>query len=99
MNDLDLIKSIAEIEGVKLRGLHVIRYALAAVEPQRNEYNPLTDDALCFQLMVKYKVDVRHYIDGSVDAYITFNKQEVTGSNLNKAVCLAIISSVDRGNK
>ena len=97
MDDLEICKRIAEIEGIKLtiKCCYVNgffnRHALMTDEYE--EYNPLTDDALCFQLMVKYKVDVRHYIDGSVDAYITFNKQEVTGSNLNRAICLAIIEA------
>ena len=61
-------------------------------------YNPLTDDALCFKLMVKYKVEAEFYPDDTVDARVTDLmisrvRNNVTGENLNHAVCLAIIEA------
>lgn len=62
------------------------------------EYNPLTDDGLCFRLMCKYKVEIEFYPDNTVDARVTDLSisrvlKNITGSNANKAICLAIIAA------
>lgn len=51
LTDLEICKRIAEIEGypAPLKA-HNDNWIIAA--------NPLTDDALCFKLMVKYNVDI-----------------------------------------
>ena len=65
------------------------------IKPFEQLYNPLTDDGLCFQLMVKYGVTASFVED---EAYIyndyktksiCFNKDK----QVNKAICLAIIAS------
>lgn len=57
------------------------------------EYNPLTDDALCFNLMVKYKVDVEFFVD-CVSGYIGGScKGESIDDSPNKAILLAIIEA------
>ena len=59
MDDLDIRKSIADIEGHKniMQGNTVIvNYNGSGEVEDWEEYNPLVDDALCFQLMVKYDV-------------------------------------------
>ena len=54
-------------------------------------FNPLIDDALCFQLMIKYKVDVEFFTD-CVSGYIGGScKGESIGNTTNQAICLAII--------
>ncbi len=63
----------------------------------REKYNPLTEDALCFQLMVKYKVLLTPITAINTwsaaiwdeDANISYGKDE----NPNKAICLAIIEA------
>ena len=65
-------------------------------------YNPLTDDALCFQLMNKYKVSVDHE-DGMCGVLVKVsqtNHWEYLGNicydkdvTINKAICLAIIEA------
>lgn len=58
-------------------------------------YNPLTDDALCFRLMVKYRLLVSNDdTDNTWSAYAT----DKTGwtdeyAHLNRAICLAIIEA------
>lgn len=121
MNDLDIRKRIAEIEGVGLFETYsqifdkkklVSIYMDTGVKWQRpaeNEecfftkvysapsqytkatYNPLTDDALCFQLMVKYKIDFFH-VNG---IYCASDNKLVTAQcdTPNKAICLAIIEA------
>ena len=59
--------------------------------------NPLTDDALCFQLMIKHQIDFYHavYADETIRRYEAVNA--ITGkgfgfsSSANKVICLAII--------
>lgn len=61
-------------------------------------YNPLTDDALCFKLMVKHKVSV-DFTDGKfnpVRCQAFYNQKELRckqDKNPNKAICLAIIEA------
>ena len=59
--------------------------------------DPLTDDALNHQLMIKYKIDVLNPCK-FVNAYVCFKsgnaaKIKATDKNLNKAICLAIIEA------
>ncbi len=55
------------------------------------KYNPLTDDALCFQLMVKYQVGVDFVRPKETDIGGVFF-QKFRGKP-NKAICLSIIKS------
>ena len=63
--------------------------------------NPLTDDALCFRLMIKYGIILmtsRKEPKGKVLGYNAWyyeliNKVYVEGLNPNKAICLSIIKS------
>lgn len=76
---------------------------------KNNIYNPLTDDALCFKLMVKYKVlitwqelnnNCTAVIDGtSEDIPFAFAIADINDKNPNRAICLSIIASVDSINK
>ena len=83
MNDLEICKRIAEIDGTPPEFV--------------GEYNPLTDDALCFQLMIKYCVDFNHamFTDNTLHRYQAVNTITRKGwgldKNPNKAICLAII--------
>ncbi len=57
MDDLEICKRIAEIEGLKTwQHPNGELYIDAESYEKMYIFNPLTDDALCFQLMVKYKV-------------------------------------------
>ena len=98
LTDLELCKRIAEIEGYNVGIWHDF---VAITNPKDDsylgEYNPLTDDALNHQLMIKYKIDVLNPCK-FVNAYVCFKsgnaaKIKATDKNLNKAICLAIIEA------
>ena len=99
MNDLEICKRIAEIEGVTVRDtgedLEWIKCPKTAIEPKYDDYNPLTDDGLCFRLMVKYNCKLSKYSDG-FSAYSQWDHlnsgRELTESP-NKAICLSIIAA------
>ena len=110
MNDLEIETRIAEIEGNTLVwsnnwGKYVIGTPYGKDEVA---YEPLTDDALCFQLMVKYKVSLLQEENGYFDAYINAITTEMNAyndddnfffdcnygdPNHNKAILLAIIEA------
>ena len=101
MEDLEICKRIAEIEGVKtyVSRLGTLMSVCKPCNPS-DRYNPLTDDALCFQLMVKYQVEIEFYLDDTVDARVRPSRPSktlinVTGKNTNEAICLAIIKSME----
>ena len=97
MNDLEICKRIAEIEGKEVLSddeWFTDGECLILVNQCSETYNPLTDDALCFQLMAKYKVDIEHFKCGTVSAYIEDkNHGEIIDTNPNKAILLAIIEA------
>ena len=106
MNDLDICKRIAEIEGykvnisIKCEGVWCSRYDNNCY----GIYNPLTDDALCFQLMIKYSIDLIHELKGGEykhHRYVAKRelprvKHEIVSPDLtspHRAICLAIIEA------
>ena len=109
MNDLEICKRIAEIEGLDFYLLESGGDTYPLIKawqdsvlkdkcvPKRffeaRDYNPLTDDALCFKLMVKYKVDINNdEYNGLCTAWYAEYKS-VQDVNMNKAICLAIIEA------
>ena len=96
MTDLEICKRIAEIEKlnqVEIKGNVLVSKGFSC----DRLYNPLTDDALCFKLMVKYKVRA-HCLweenDGTphYEAYINEDSSDLNyDKSPNKAICLAII--------
>ena len=104
MNDLDICKRIAEIEGVKidvLGGKAILDEMLGGVRIRLTEYNPLKDDALTFKLMVKYDVDIISPYRPNGDtqweaqAFTAGCTDTVNAYNEspNKAICLVIIEA------
>ena len=102
LTDLEIAKIIHEITGrTKTHELDIEYnerelYVECSDKP-RDWYsyrNPLTDDALCFQLMIKYRIS----ITDDIDKWIAFNTKQlmddgITDKNPNKAILLAIIES------
>ena len=100
LTDLEICKRIAEIEGVEFNCDHGhVFYWLTEDSPVQN-YNPLTDDALCFRLMIKYDMvpcrsdhlgvyecvyDIEIALCGGVGS--------ILDESPNRAICLAIIES------
>lgn len=94
MNDLEICKRIAEIENYK-------GWEKMSTRGIAGVFNPLTDDALCFQLLKKYNVDIiSPYLPNNETKYeacIFINNFSDASSehddNANKAICLAIIEA------
>jgi len=102
LTDLQICKKIAEIERfnqVELHGLVFVSKGFACDK----KYNPLTNDALCFQLMVKYAIEVKPPLKGvqkntkvvwSVfNGVDDFDNYYLYNESTNKAICLAIIEA------
>ncbi|MCP4394965.1 MAG: hypothetical protein GY804_11970 [Alphaproteobacteria bacterium] len=105
LTDLEICKRIAEIEGFEfdvLNGrIHAKPFTVTEVFSCAHVgfiFNPLTDDALCFQLMVKHGITVQKstsVINGRMEwngkYYATHPRSNGFGSideSPNKAVCL-----------
>jgi hypothetical protein len=88
LTDLEICKRIVKIEGERFydEGDYITTLDF-------EEYNPLKDDALCFQFMVKDKIRLVFEYDGTWLCFSndTTNKLLSKSSNPNKAVCLAKI--------
>ena len=103
LTDLEICKRIAEIEG-KSYWVNATGEGLCMnyIEGKRASkvlyYNPLTDDALCFRLMLKHEVSLT-YGEYAVTAEILIKKED--GEHFfatqaycpKRAICLAIIAS------
>ncbi len=98
MNDLEICKRIAEIEGVRethwdCDGRPFFsnpKHLAKGGKGYWDKYNPLTDDALCFELVKKYGVEIIPQWD-RVSANNGIECTHEYAKNPNKAICLAII--------
>lgn len=93
LTDLEICKKIADIEGLMFDTGG--RYARIEIWKdgkifKYKKYNPLKDDALCFKLMKKHKIDLEfEYLEGgNVRA-----DNSIEGKDPNMAICLAIIKA------
>jgi len=101
MNDLEICKAIAEIEfGEKSDDWWysegIVSYLtsdLVGFFKQAKEYNPLTDNALCFQLMIKYKLSLFAPEGEQTNWDCIIIDIFTCDENPNKAICLAIIEA------
>ena len=98
LTDLEIETRIAEIEGVDFvyNGENGKLWINKNGVYSGNQYNPLTDDALCFALMVKYKVDVQ-WESVTLAKIYDDPESDPTGmaydENPNKAILLCIIEA------
>ena len=101
LTDLEICKRISDIEGVYAELLvKQKRYNARLVHIQEKAeitrwFNPLTDDALCFRLMVKYRISFCHDYVTCVNKYVCFqnsiHRTLSRNASANRAICLAII--------
>lgn len=97
LTDLEICKEIAEIDNVL-----VDEFAGGLLYSHKpNEltwYNPLNDDALCFQLMVKYTVYLEYCLP-EIGYFASIDGEHGTENQKspNRAVLLAIIEAHDNG--
>jgi hypothetical protein len=100
LTDLEICQRIAEIEGkphvVDCEKLYVTGEMFGT--DYRELFSPLTNDALCFKLMLRHEVSLT-YGDYAVNAEILVGKEDGDHSFDSqaycpkRAICLAIIKS------
>lgn len=95
LTDLEICKNIAEIEGYKTsvtdnkQGIWASFY--------KNDcygwFNPLIDDALCFQLMLKHDIRLLNNSEDGKNKYVAMwsHCRGEDDESPHKAICLAII--------
>ena len=108
MNDLEICKRIAEIEGAVKTEIFTsnkagektlaVYFSLSGDYGQpmaHHNYNPLTDDGLCFRLMKKYSIclDINPTDNGDPIAWSNVMAISASNKSPNKAICLAIIEA------
>ena len=94
LTELEICKRIAEIEGYSKFGTVWGDLVIVSNEDDTTTYNPLTDDALCFKLIKKYRIDITYYSQ-IVEACYQGHFWE--GKDLNAAVCLVLIEAHNEG--
>ena len=107
MTDLEICKRIAEIEGIS--EYRFINYCNAEYDDECrlisvDHYNPLTDKALCFELIEKwveeFGIDIhRAYKENSRTYAVDTGFSVIFNDSLAKAVCLARIAISKRGGR
>jgi hypothetical protein len=109
LTDMQICKNIAEIEGFTFAGWSEKQGKPSVLKDgsknQGRYYNPLTNDALCFQLMIKYKVKldytsnffsqaiVQDFEGDDEDAVLSSVSYWSDECSHNKAICLAIMEA------
>jgi hypothetical protein len=103
LTNLEICKRIAEIEGHETLPLSEYQKGdfYIVINDHGEGYNPLTDDALCFQLMVKYDCDLISPYRPNNDTHwecqiFTEDCADAVGvydDSPNKAICFAIIEA------
>ena len=93
MTDLEICRRLAEIDN---RDTTLISHSDECgswlyCNETGDEYNPLSDNAICFKLIVDYNVEIE--FDSDLNFVCACNNVWVNDENLNKAICLAIINS------
>jgi len=97
MDDLDICRRIAKIEGLRVSKDVKPKcgsvYANIYPNDCYGNYNPLTDNALCFQLMIKYKLSLFAPEGEQTNWDCIIIDIFTCDENPNKAICLAIIEA------
>jgi len=97
MDNITICKKIAEIKGyLRVRVSRVtVQVSNSICDDDFELYNPLTDDALCFQLMLKNDIVIRNRGNGYYLATVSRFECDarIANKNPNKAILLAIIEA------
>ena len=95
MNDLEICKRIAEIEGLKGDKFKKKGFGFGIqYDNYFRKYNPLRDDAICFKLMVKYECGIINVAKGVFVVQCKMAGTETDeNTSINKAILLAIIEA------
>jgi len=96
MNDLEICKRIAEIEGYKWDYSVGANKRIMLINERISTFDPIKNKALCFDLMEEYKVSLFNYSD-HWEAENNFDSDAcsscVEDKNPQRAICLAIIKA------
>lgn len=94
LTDLEICKQVAEIEGedckVNFQNILVRIIPLGDTGTTNNCYDPLSDDGLCFRLMLKHDIKLSRNRDKEYVAMYS-HCRGADDESPNKAICLAII--------
>ena len=96
LTDLEICKRIAEIEKLPHhldKGMNDKFINTSTIYGDVCEYSPLTDDALCFQLMVKYNLSLIAPEREQEDWDCVILDVLTVNESPNRAICLAIIEA------
>jgi hypothetical protein len=105
MNNYELVKKVLEIEGYEVLTDECYGKEFVYVKVKQwcntdseyfdtaEKYELVGDKVKCFDLMVKYKVEMKYYNDGTIDAWITFKNQETYDD-----ACIAILSEIAKSD-
>jgi hypothetical protein len=97
LTDLEICQRIAEIEGIQNQIEQAdTQHPYIYSEELNAEYDPLTDDALCFKLMIKYDIAPFKCEFGGYECVydvdlVLSGSGVVNDENANRAICIAII--------
>jgi hypothetical protein len=100
--DFEICKRIAEIEGFEkalFEGVEERDFFVKCESFNVQRFNPLTDDGLCFHLMLKHNITFysKNHIIGNTKygarKFIINHPKTITDENPNRAICLAIIDA------
>ena len=86
LTDLEICKRIARIE----YPLCTLEWCKDTLFVHDEIYNPLTDKALCFDLMVKHELEV-FKVDSKWFCIWTGSNLTTSDKNPQRAICLAIV--------
>lgn len=92
MNDLELCKKFAELEGVELVESFGKLHDASKLGKYGSEYNPITDLALNCAARDKYKVEIDYSL-GNVAIYFPITFDEVNFEN-NKDIPRAVLECI-----
>lgn len=84
---------LAKIENLSIKQFMKFELIVngAGIQTGWKQYNPLENDALAFQLIAKYHVEVEY--DSDLNFVCSCDDACVSNESLNVAVCLAIIKA------
>ena len=99
LTDLELCKRIADIEGLTVEVGALGVYGPEDENGWCQEYNPLTDKALLFDLMVNYEVAVTFGFENAVIHCKNVNRNGATAKKVDKPdIPRAILTAIVEAN-
>ena len=98
MTDLEICTKIAEIEGLDwiVNKNDLVFFKPDTCKSHICHFDPLDDKALCFELMVKYYIELNIQMDGEWYAHSNKLGSSAYEKDPQRAICMAIIVGSNR---